>query len=987
MTLVCRNCQRVNPQDALYCYFDGRALVNGAVSHGPVSSGTQPFMAPFVFPSGRPCRNFDEMVIAAQELWPEAQELLREGYFAVFLGGIGRADLARAARKAKDSPDPDRALDDFLGQLPSTARDPASLHVQPREIHLGQLTRKDNRRFVLRLENQGMCLLHGSVASDDTPWLVLGDPPGVPQKLFECRHDVSIPVQVVADRLRAGHKPLEGRLLIESNGGTETVVVRAEVPAQPFPEGILAGATTPRQLAEKAKASPKPAVPLFEKGAVAAWYAANGWVYPIQGPQALGLGAIQQFFEALGLTTPPRIEISELFVKLHGSVGARLEYFLKATAVENRPVFAHATSTVPWLRVAQVIPEGRTARIRLEVPSVPDAPGEALLGKVQVSANGNQRFTVAVSLSVTPGAGSGRRPSAAPVVLNAAAIQAVAPPLPVGRSPAPEPVPFNPEILAPAPLLTPEVVHPGRPASVPAPLPAPIAIVSSPPARELAERPWMPALIGEAPTLLPGPLPGPLPTPARVPAGGPAPRRPSPPIWLHLVPLGIILLLLLGVVAHDASLDEEKKQTEQAQPEAEEVIDLNPYVELHVHNRVLKPDVFREPTLRFGLLMPRAKDPTDPRKKKKLTFDEWGRSNNTCLRIDGKEVLFADAEGTWVERYKRLGKDKKTQRDLDGFDSVWKFRDVEVAQHVEVIPGRQSRALDTCLVHYTLTNKATEARRVGLRFLLDTYIGANDGVPFTIPGQRGLCSTLQAFTAPADVPDFIEALEKDDLSKPGTVARLQFRLGKRLDAPDRVLLGGWPHPSLRFRYPLARGERTLWEVPRISMTMDELRQRVQQLEDQGRAKRGSTRLVKPDSAVTMYWDEKPLPPGGRREIAFTYGLAKVVSGGRLLLTVGGQFIPDGEITLTALVRDPEGGEKLTLKLPPGLDLLPGNQAEQAVPAVPPGSARNTSTVTWRLKAGALGKHTLEVISSAKVAQKQPIVIYPVKKGSGPGVFD
>jgi len=43
------------------------------------------------------------------------------------------------------------------------------------------------------------------------------------------------------------------RLVVDSNGGAKTVLVRMEVPAHPFPAGVLAGAVTPRQLAEKAR--------------------------------------------------------------------------------------------------------------------------------------------------------------------------------------------------------------------------------------------------------------------------------------------------------------------------------------------------------------------------------------------------------------------------------------------------------------------------------------------------------------------------------------------------------------------------------------------------------------------------------------------------------------------------------------------------------------------------------------------------------------
>ena len=54
---------------------------------------------------------------------------------------------------------------------------------------------------------------------------------------------------------------------------------------------------------------------------MAAWYAANGWAYPVQGPASTGLAAVQQFFEALGLTAPPKVEISDRSLTLFGKPG------------------------------------------------------------------------------------------------------------------------------------------------------------------------------------------------------------------------------------------------------------------------------------------------------------------------------------------------------------------------------------------------------------------------------------------------------------------------------------------------------------------------------------------------------------------------------------------------------------------------------------------------------------------------------------------
>src|SRR5262249_25624474 len=159
------------------------------------------------------------------------------------------------------------------------------------------------------------------------------------------------------------------------------------------------GARTPRQVAEKAKANPREAALLFERGAVAEWYKANGWAYPVLGPSASGLAAVQQFFEALGLTTPPKVELSERSLMLSGTPGESVRRTILVPSPERRPVYARASSDSTWLRVAEVRLDGRTASVHVAVPSVPDSPGETLRAKLTVTANGNQRFEVPVVLS------------------------------------------------------------------------------------------------------------------------------------------------------------------------------------------------------------------------------------------------------------------------------------------------------------------------------------------------------------------------------------------------------------------------------------------------------------------------------------------------------------------------------------------------------------------------------------------------------------
>jgi hypothetical protein len=377
-------------------------------------------------------------------------------------------------------------------------------------------------------------------------------------------------------------------------------------------------------------------------------------------------------------------------------------------------------------------------------------------------------------------------------------------------------------------------------------------------------------------------------------------------------------------------------------------------------------------------------------------YDPLGRTNNVCVRVDDRDYLFGnpgivylgtsepkvalDPVAHWVEQRVPLGSDA-SGRVREGARSVWRItgRDdrpcrIDVTQHVEVVPGEQSGRFDTCLVRYTLVNRDASAHEVGIRFLLDTYIGGNDGVPFTIPGQPGLCSTSRSFDRPGDVPDYVQALERESLLEPGTVAHLQFRTTAELESPTRVLLGGYPELPLQKLFPKAHGWLTGWDVPLLN---------IRELVDHRDELANLLREPEPDSAVTLYWDVQTLRPGRRREVGFRYGLGQVSSseaGGKLLLTVGGRTVRDGEFTLTALRSSPVRGERLTLRQPSGGGIEVLSPAEQIVPPIASGSPRAISTVTWKLRGQRVGRFKLVVESTAGVRQHQSVRVHPPSSG-------
>jgi hypothetical protein len=393
MALVCQHCARTNSADARFCYFDGASLLGKAA---PPEAARKTFLAPFVFPTGETCNTYDEFAHGCQRHWTVALDLLHKGFLQNFFGGLGRLDLAAAAQEAAAFPDRERGLDQFLARLPTTDISLPKLDVQPKLINLGTLKVGVNSQVELNLENQGTRLIFGSVSSN-CKWLAPTETGE--SKLFQFREGASLAIQVKGQHLRGAAKPLEGTLLIESNAGTFKLKVIASVPIVPFPDGALAGARTPREIAEKARATPKQAAPLFENGAVERWYQANGWTYPVQGPASNGLAAVQQFFEALGLSKPPRVFINAAVIQLKGKHGARLQHTLHVRTEENRAVYAYAVSAADWLVVKPAIMLGNAVTLPLEiiVPSEASEPVQTLL---KVTANGQQRFDIPVEVAV-----------------------------------------------------------------------------------------------------------------------------------------------------------------------------------------------------------------------------------------------------------------------------------------------------------------------------------------------------------------------------------------------------------------------------------------------------------------------------------------------------------------------------------------------------------------------------------------------------------
>src|SRR5262245_57213852 len=112
------------------------------------------------------------------------------------------------------------------------------------------------------------------------------------------------------------------------------------------------------------------------------------------------MGAVQQFFEALGLTKAPKVEVTTHSLNLRGAPGASLHATIDVKTPEKRPVYAHASCDQAWVDASRTKLNGRFATINVAIKSVPNRPGETLRAKIHVTGNGNQRFIVPLTLVI-----------------------------------------------------------------------------------------------------------------------------------------------------------------------------------------------------------------------------------------------------------------------------------------------------------------------------------------------------------------------------------------------------------------------------------------------------------------------------------------------------------------------------------------------------------------------------------------------------------
>jgi hypothetical protein len=229
----------------------------------------------------------------------------------------------------------------------------------------------------------------------------------------------------------------------------------------------------------------------------------------------------------------------------------------------------------------------------------------------------------------------------------------------------------------------------------------------------------------------------------------------------------------------------------------------------------------------------------------------------TSILVDGKPFIFGP-ESRKIQR--RVGKDIH----FTGIDLQTKTEsmiiseahigDLEIIQSLQFFRNPQTRVEDMALISYEVNNRGTSPHEVGIRIMMDTKLGSNDGAPFRI-GTDGITAEIKYNKD--ELSDFWQTF--DDLSSPNVIAQgILNAPDKGITPPDTLILANWgsliDHP---------------WDVPYVK----------------GRSFIRTGELEK-DTALSLYWNPTLLQPGDIKTVKTSYGLGGVsLSPGELSLGI------------------------------------------------------------------------------------------------------
>ncbi len=221
-------------------------------------------------------------------------------------------------------------------------------------------------------------------------------------------------------------------------------------------------------------------------------------------------------------------------------------------------------------------------------------------------------------------------------------------------------------------------------------------------------------------------------------------------------------------------------------------------------------------------------------------------SSYTTILIDGQPFVFG---GVNKKIEKRAGKEAFFGEFIsqavtnEGVVTEYRYNRIRVVQTLSFFRNPSTRVKDSVQIKYDILNSDTVPHNVGLRIMLDTKLGQNDGAPFRI-GEKSITSEMM-FSG-RDIQEFWQSF--DSLESPTVIAQGLLSLpDDGITSPDRLYLANW-----------GKLADNPWDAP-LEMGHSFVRE-------------GETDQ---DTSLAMYWDDKPVQPNQQRTVKTVYGIGGV----------------------------------------------------------------------------------------------------------------
>jgi hypothetical protein len=244
---------------------------------------------------------------------------------------------------------------------------------------------------------------------------------------------------------------------------------------------------------------------------------------------------------------------------------------------------------------------------------------------------------------------------------------------------------------------------------------------------------------------------------------------------------------------------------------------------------------------------------------------------------------------------------------------------IKVEQILSIVKSSTTGLFDTAQIKYRILNTSNETKEVGLRVMLDTMLGQNDGAPFRLTDRAVTTDNLYL---KEELPIFWQAF--DSISNPTVTSQGTFK-GPGVTEPDRVYFSDWGS--------LADG---VWNFD-FSPEQEFIR-------------KGEYEI---DSAIAMMWEPKMLKPNEEITYVTNYGLGgiKVVPG---LLALGvtspAEFTFDDNNQYFPVVAYVENTSEITAdNVEIEIDLPEQFRTVNTVQQLGDIESRNTAQISWQVR--------------------------------------